>query len=69
MAISFYMIKNYRYMSSLPAKKSQKYLCGMAQKQNLTMGKGAVVSCLNSTISVGPKSSCENRKKTINLKE
>ena len=37
-------------MRSLPAKKSQKYLCRMARKQNLTMGKGAVVSCLSKYI-------------------
>ena len=32
-------------MRSLPAKKSQKYLCRMARKRKLTMGKGAVFSC------------------------
>ena len=33
-------------MRSLPAKKSQKFLGRMARKQNLIMGKGAVVLCL-----------------------
>ena len=66
MAISFYQgLKNYKYISSLPAKNLKNICAGWRENKIDNAGQRCrrfMPFQVHSPIAVGPKSSCEHRK-------